>query len=130
MSDRETGSHAVGVPDAALLACLDVAVTLRIAELQRMAPGQREEHRTLWAAAAVDVLAAGGASLLFRTPAHPATARYVAEPGTSGVFNHMARALAAAAFLPGGAAMFGRTWHATDPASGQGTPRIVNTRPL
>lgn len=79
--------------NAALLLTLQVAVPLRIAELEAMPPKLRERLRTEWAREAVDVIAAQGDVLQYGGK-HRGQA--------AGAFNHLARGLAAAAWQPGG----------------------------
>ncbi|MDD4866196.1 MAG: hypothetical protein PHQ28_03420 [Mycobacterium sp.] len=101
---------------------LIVAVALRIDELRRMGETQRDRTLREWADAAASVLSSRGDQLMFRTPSRTrrdpgrvdadgkASQGALRPDGTADTFNHLARGLAAAAYLPGGVTAFGRHW--------------------
>ena len=84
-----------------LLTCLDAAVPMRIDELLRMPPRVRSTHMRAWATNAVDEIAAHGDILLYGGGKRGEVAA---------VFNHLARALAVGALVPGGVTFAGRSW--------------------
>lgn len=85
--------------DTALLKiALQTAVPLRIAELRAMTEAGRERTRMEWAANAVEPISSHGDDLQFGSKRAGAAAS---------VFNHLARALAAGAFQPGGISFSG-----------------------
>jgi hypothetical protein len=92
-----------------LATSLELAVPLRVAELAAMTPHGRERTMREWAQASADAVAHRGDSLLFATKPHKG------EGGTADTFNHLARGLAAAAYLPGGVTFLGRLWEAVVP---------------
>lgn len=89
---------------ALLLACLQVAVPLRIAELAAMTPYERGITINVWTADAVDPLGSHAAAILAKTRDYPD------EPGTARMFGHIARAIAALACAPGGISAYGVLW--------------------
>jgi hypothetical protein len=83
-----------------LLLALQVAVPLRISELQELPPQARRIQAALWASTAADVIGGHGDDLL-----------YGGRPGqAAAVFGTLARGLAAAAHAPGGVTVLGGHW--------------------
>lgn len=87
--------------ESVLMATLESAVPLRVAELAQMSAAGREEQIRAWADAAAqplheeaDILMCGGGK----------------RGQAAKVFNHLARALAAGAYQPGGVTFNGRHW--------------------
>jgi hypothetical protein len=91
-----------------LLSCLDAAVPLHMWTLSRMSPWRRDETRTAWLASATDLVASHGDSLMYRTAPNKN------EPHAAQVFNALAKALAAAAYRPGGVTVWGRHWEPSE----------------
>lgn len=83
---------------------LQVAVPLRINELHRLRPDERDERIRRWAQEAADIVAQHGDKLMFRD-------RHSRRGiGTAGVFDALARGLAAGAWVPGGVTWAGLHW--------------------
>lgn len=94
--------------DPALMA-LEIAVPLRIAELAAQPHKQRAATIRWWAREAADAIGSQGDVLMFGSK----------KPGRAArVFNHLARGLAAGAYLPGGITFAGRHWQVQAPTRG------------
>lgn len=89
---------------SALMPMLEVAVAQLIVDLADLPVPRRKQVAHEWTSAAVDPLASSGDMLVRRTRPRDG------EPGTRTVFAHLARSLAAGAFLPGGVTFGGRHW--------------------
>lgn len=113
MGRAEVGEHSQGRHDIALIACLGVAVPLRIHELRAMTEIERDRVVRIWAEQGGDALASGGDCIKFRTPYTPASERWSETLGTARMFNLLAKALAAAAHIPGGVSYAGLHWEVT-----------------
>ena len=83
-----------------LMVVLLAAVPLYIGELQRLQGETRTNQVRAWTAAAVDALACQGDVLQYGG----------ARGEAAQVFNHLARALAALAHMPGGVSFAGTHW--------------------
>lgn len=86
-----------------LLISLDVAVSLRIRELQDQSPEARELWCMAWAREAVDPIASQGDILQYGGGKKD-------RGEAAAVFGHLARGLAALAHGPGGVTFAGRHW--------------------
>lgn len=84
-----------------ILASLEAAVPLRIAELLGKSPAIRGRMAAAWAANAVDEIASRGDVLQYGGGKRGEAAE---------VFGHLARALAAGAMVPGGVTFAGLHW--------------------
>lgn len=83
-----------------LATTLQVAVPLRIGELQALSAGRRWMLANRWIAAAADVIVCQGGKLAVRTER--------GDPAR--VFEHLARSLAVSACTPGGTSFAGIHW--------------------
>lgn len=110
MGRKEVGAHSQGRHDIALVTCLGVAVPLRIHELRQMSGVERDRVVRMWAEQGGQELACSGDNILFRTPYQAKTNQWAEVPGTARLFNVLAKALAAAAYTPGGITYAGLHW--------------------
>lgn len=86
--------------DDALIFGLQVAVPLRIAELERMSAHQRQSTLNAWRVDAADAVGHRGDALQFRGR----------KGAAASVFNDLARGLAVLAHAPGGVLFAGVHW--------------------
>lgn len=93
-----------------MLACLSVSVPVLMRQLAKMSDWERERVRAEWSDAAGDPIAFGGDQLLYRTKARPAGKNRGEDIGTAATFNLLAKAIAAAAYAPGGITFCGAHW--------------------
>ncbi len=105
--------------DEALKLALGVAVPLRLAELARMTPYQRQGAIAVWREQGEDAVAYAGDFLQVR--------HRDARGETAKAFNRMAKGLAALAHAPGGVSFAGLHWRVGNPslADGVGSGKTV-----
>lgn len=95
--------------------CLQVSVSLLVAELRGMSAERRDHTRRVWVNEAGGILPyTAGDALMRPTP----EVGEPSEPGTARSFNYLARAVAALAYGIGGVEVFGLLWCAAHSPGG------------